>query len=198
MCAIETADELFKTIARGRLSTAMAAFSIDEGGALTTPQIDDLVMLIKYGSWREVQAYVEAHGLTPTDLPPIEQQFDVAALSYPLEIVSQGRDVFGRTVFRAITPAATGCAAHDIGKDLINNEFIQTSTDEELFEFIKKGRLATDPANVTGNEMPAQRGQSEPDRRGNFERRRLSARTEQRDRRSPDDPRSRLEPARHV
>jgi mono/diheme cytochrome c family protein len=67
----KSADELFKTIARGRLSTAMAAFSIDEGGALTTTQIDDLVTLIQYGSWRDVQAYVAARGLTPTALPPI-------------------------------------------------------------------------------------------------------------------------------
>jgi hypothetical protein len=33
---------------------------MDEGGALTTTQIDDLVMLVRYGSWRGLQAYVEA------------------------------------------------------------------------------------------------------------------------------------------
>jgi glucose/arabinose dehydrogenase/mono/diheme cytochrome c family protein len=154
----KTADELFKTIARGRLNTAMAAFGIDEGGALTTPQIDDLVTLIKYGSWRDVQSYVAAHGLTPTDLPPIDQQFDIAALSYPLDVVSLGRDVYLANCFTCHNPSSTGRAAHDIGKDLVDNEFIQTSTDQELIDFIKKGRLATDPANVTGNEMPARGG----------------------------------------
>jgi glucose/arabinose dehydrogenase/mono/diheme cytochrome c family protein len=154
----KTASDLFKTIARGRLSTAMAAFSLDEGGALTTTQIDDLVTLIQYGSWRDVQSYVAAQGLTPTDLPPIEQQFDIAALSHPLEIVSQGRDVYLANCFSCHNPSSTGVAAHNIGKDLINNQFIQDSTDQELLDFIKKGRLATDPANVTGNEMPARGG----------------------------------------
>jgi glucose/arabinose dehydrogenase/mono/diheme cytochrome c family protein len=152
------ASELYKTIARGRLSTAMAAFSIDEGGALTSTQIDDLVTLIQYGSWRDVQAYVSAQGLTPTEVPPIEQQFDIAALTYPLEIVSQGRDVYLANCFSCHNPGSTGVSAHNIGKDLLNNQFIQDSTDEELLEFIKQGRTATDPANVTGNAMPARGG----------------------------------------
>ena len=93
---------------RGAASTAMAAFSIDEGGALTTPQIDDLIMLIQQGSWRDVQAYVEERGLMPTELPPIEQQFDVATLSYPLEMVSQGRDVYLANCFSCHNPGSTG------------------------------------------------------------------------------------------
>jgi mono/diheme cytochrome c family protein len=101
---------------------------------------------------------VAEHGLTPTDLPPIDQQFDIAALSYPLDVVSLGRDVYLANCFACHNPSSTGRAAHDIGKDLVDNEFIQTSTDQELIDFIKKGRLATDPANVTGNEMPARGG----------------------------------------
>jgi glucose/arabinose dehydrogenase len=155
---LKPAAELYKTIARGRLSTAMAAFSIDEGGALTSTEIDDLVTLIQHGSWRDVQAYVEAKGLVPTPVPPIEQQFDLAALTHPLEIVSLGRDVYLANCFSCHSPASTGVAAHNIGKDLISNQFIQESTDEELVDFIKEGRKVTDLANVTGNEMPARGG----------------------------------------
>ena len=154
----KTHDELFLTISRGKASTSMAAFHIDEGGALTTPQIDDLITLIQKGSWRDVQAYVEEHGLTPTELPPIEQQFNIAELSYPLEVVSLGRDVYVANCFSCHNPGSTGVAAHNIGKELTDNEFIQDSTDEELIDFVTKGRLATDPANVTGNEMPPRGG----------------------------------------
>lgn len=148
-------QDIYNTIARGRLNTAMVAFLNSEGGIFTSTQIDDLVTLIKRGSWRDVQQTVAAMGRTPTEVPPIEKQFDLEKLSYPLEIVSAGRDVYLANCFSCHNPGATGATGHSIGKDLMNNEFVQEHTDQELLEFVIEGRTADDPVNVTGNAMPA-------------------------------------------
>ncbi|MBN1563884.1 MAG: PQQ-dependent sugar dehydrogenase [Anaerolineae bacterium] len=148
------ADDIYKTIARGRLNTAMVAFLSDEGGIFTSTQIDDLVTMIKLGSWRDVQQIIAAQGLTPTEVPPIEQQFNIDALSYPLEIVSAGREVYLANCFSCHNTSATGATGHSIGKDLTDNEFVQENTDEELLAFVIEGRTADDPVNITGNAMP--------------------------------------------
>jgi len=49
----------------------MVAFASDENGILTTPQINDLVTLIKHVRWREVEAYIDATAC-PVDLPALE------------------------------------------------------------------------------------------------------------------------------
>lgn len=47
-------DFLYKAIARGRNDTDMAAFHIDEGGALNRQQIESLITIIRDGSWNNV------------------------------------------------------------------------------------------------------------------------------------------------
>lgn len=149
------ATEIYKTIERGRLNTAMVAFGTSEGGTFTSPQIDDLVTLIQLGSWRDVQNYIEAQGLTPTEIPPIEQQFDLEKLTYELEIVAAGREVYLANCFSCHNAGTTGTTGHSIGKDLTDNEFVRDHTDQELLDFVIEGRTADDPVNVTGNAMPA-------------------------------------------
>jgi glucose/arabinose dehydrogenase/mono/diheme cytochrome c family protein len=149
------AADLFKTIERGLLNTSMIAYGTGEGGILTPTQIDDQVTLIQYGSWRDVQATIEAQGLTPTQVPPIERQFNLAALTHPLEVVSAGRDLYQANCFSCHNPSATGVTGHSIGKNLIDNTFVNDSTDEELLAFVKEGRAADDPVNTTGYAMPA-------------------------------------------
>ena len=151
-------DDLFKTIERGRLNTAMIAYGVNEGGALSNPEIDDLVTLIQQGSWRGVQATLAAENLVPTEVPPVDQQFDVAKLSAPLATVSAGWDIFRSTCISCHTLSATGATSHAIGKNLVDNAFIQQSTDDQLLTFLKEGRTATDPVNVTGYAMPARGG----------------------------------------
>ncbi len=51
-------DWLFKSISRGRDDTEMAPFHLDEGGAFNHQQVNDLVALIKYGSWDVITARV--------------------------------------------------------------------------------------------------------------------------------------------
>jgi mono/diheme cytochrome c family protein len=47
---------LFRVIERGRFGTDMAAFGMHEGGGLTDPQIESLLVLITHGSWDAVAA----------------------------------------------------------------------------------------------------------------------------------------------
>lgn len=151
-------SELFKTISRGRPGTAMVAFSADENGILTTQQINDLVVLIKHGRWRQVEAYIDANNLRPVDLPALEAQIDIANLTYPLETVKEGRTLYQASCFSCHNVGAAGVTGHRIGKDLSDNAFVQERTDEELLKFLQDGRAATDPENVTGYEMPARGG----------------------------------------
>ncbi len=60
---------LFHTVELGRHGTDMAAFSLDEGGALTRVQIENLVTLLRYGSWTDTARRVAELGLTPTEEP---------------------------------------------------------------------------------------------------------------------------------
>jgi disulfide bond formation protein DsbB len=46
----------------------------------------------------------------------------------------------------------------NMGKDLVNSEFVAKLSDEQLVEFIKKGRGPTDPDNTTGVAMPPKGG----------------------------------------
>jgi len=158
--AVRTKDytTLFKTIERGRLNTAMIAYGDTEGGMLTSPDIDSLVTLIKQGSWRSVQTYLASQNLIPTEIPPVERQFNIAALSSPLKTVSQGWDIFRGSCMSCHSLSTTGSNA--IGKKLTDNAFLKQVSDEQLLTFLKVGRAANDPANVTGYAMPARGGNS--------------------------------------
>ncbi|MCL4238171.1 MAG: PQQ-dependent sugar dehydrogenase [Anaerolineae bacterium] len=151
-------SELFKTIARGRPGTAMVAFSTNENGILTTPQINDLITLIKVARWREIEAYIDANNLRPVELPAIEAQIDIENLSYPLETVMEGRTIYQGNCFSCHNVGAAGVTGHRIGRGLSENTFVREHTDDELLQFIKDGRAETDPDNTTGYEMPARGG----------------------------------------
>lgn len=77
-------DLLYKTIARGRYDTAMAAWHSDEGGIYNDYQIDELITLIRYGDWSQVGELAAAQGLIPPTLPvpQVDEVFlaEVAAL----------------------------------------------------------------------------------------------------------------------
>lgn len=45
-----------------------------------------------------------------------------------------------------------------LGKDLTTSEFSIALSDDELVDFIKKGRSSSDPENTTGVDMPAKGG----------------------------------------
>lgn len=66
------ANDLFKTIARGRDNTLMAAWATDEGGIFTTAQIETLVTLVQEVNWQYVSARVDELGLTPPQVMEME------------------------------------------------------------------------------------------------------------------------------
>lgn len=62
------AEDIFRTIERGRYNTAMAAYGAAEGGIFTDIQVRSLVALIQDAPWDAVAARVDELGLTP---PPV-------------------------------------------------------------------------------------------------------------------------------
>ncbi len=62
-------DFLYKTIARGRYDTAMAGWHEDEGGVFNDYEIEELVALIRYVDWSQVNELSAQRGLIPPTLP---------------------------------------------------------------------------------------------------------------------------------
>ena len=96
-------ETLFKTIARGRYGTKMAAYSVEEGGIFTDAQIDALVTLIQYANWDAVAARVDELGLTPPEVVTVELTDETLAAVRDLpdgDILAAGLEVY-----------ATECAA---------------------------------------------------------------------------------------
>jgi mono/diheme cytochrome c family protein len=60
-------DFIRKTIERGRANTAMPAWSINEGGALNSQEVEDLVAFIQHGNFAEVRSL-----LTPDQIASIQ------------------------------------------------------------------------------------------------------------------------------
>jgi mono/diheme cytochrome c family protein len=56
----QKAEFIRKTIARGRPNTPMPAWSVDEGGALNSQEIDDLVAFIQHGDFAQVRNNLSA------------------------------------------------------------------------------------------------------------------------------------------
>ena len=75
--------------------------------------------------------------------------------------VEAGDPVNGATVYKSTCAACHGPdlqGVDGLGKGLVPNEFVATSTEEELANFINIGRPAGDPANMTGVDMPPRGG----------------------------------------
>ena len=94
----------------------------------------------------------------PTDAPPTEAQ-DTEAVSagdYDPEVVTQGEQLF--------VSACSACHGVDargiqgLGKDLVDSEFVTTTDDDALVDFVTMGRPIWDPANTTGVDMPPKGG----------------------------------------
>jgi disulfide bond formation protein DsbB len=74
---------------------------------------------------------------------------------------SAGDTTNGQTVFAG---TCAGCHGPDakglpnLGKDLTTSQFVADNSDQQLVDFIKVGRPASDPANTTGVDMPPRGG----------------------------------------
>jgi mono/diheme cytochrome c family protein len=72
------------------------------------------------------------------------------------ERVAAGKARFEKTCSTCHGKDATGMPK--LGKNLHENQFIQSKTDDEMVKFIETGRPAWDPANTRGVDMPPRGG----------------------------------------
>lgn len=85
----------------------------------------------------------------PAPLPPTEQPAAPA--------VADGKALYEQSCSACHGQDAKGIAG--LGKDLTaHSAFVSSQSDDQLLEFIKKGRDASDPANTTGVAMPPKGG----------------------------------------
>lgn len=67
-----------------------------------------------------------------------------------------GEDLYKQSC--AACHGADGKGLPNIGKDLVTGEFCRTQNDDQLLDFIKKGRGTDDPLNTTKVAMPPKGG----------------------------------------
>jgi len=135
-------DTLFKTIARGRLDTAMPAWSLDEGGPLSDYQVSELVALVQHGDWPAVSDRVVNLGYAP--LVPFTAQPDPAIF----EQIGLLPD--GESLQRAVTTYAAECVAchgaNGLGTILapaLNDPLVREQTPDEVTRTIGLGVSGT-------------------------------------------------------
>jgi disulfide bond formation protein DsbB len=83
------------------------------------------------------------------------------AASAPAQPKSKGDATKGKTVFVGTCSACHGPEGKGIpslGKDMTTSAFIKGQTDDQLLDFLKKGRPASDPLNTVKVDMPPKGG----------------------------------------
>jgi disulfide bond formation protein DsbB len=97
----------------------------------------------------------EKEEAAPTTAAVAVQQ-QAAAPAAPVGDAANGAKVFSTACVACHGPEGKGVTG--LGKDLTTSEWMQQQTDEQLIEFIKRGRDAGDPLNTTGIAMPPKGG----------------------------------------
>ncbi len=117
----------------------------------------------KWGAWAVAIVVILTPpallGTVRSALPrPEVSEFEVAAERLG---VHPGAIELGRGTF---LDSCSVCHGHDargiarLGKPLRNSEFVQSHSDDEIYQVILTGRPPTDPENTTGSAMPARAG----------------------------------------
>jgi disulfide bond formation protein DsbB len=78
------------------------------------------------------------------------------ALAEDSAAVARGKTLFSQTC--SVCHGPDGKGVPNLGKDLVNSQFVAGQTDDQLLEYVQKGRAANDPLNTTGIAMPARAG----------------------------------------
>jgi disulfide bond formation protein DsbB len=95
---------------------------------------------------------------TATAAAPTAEAADTnggSAGAYDPLLVAQGEQLF---VLCSACHGADGRGVPNLGKTLVESEFVNSLTDEELANFVKMGRPIWDPANTSGIDMPPKGG----------------------------------------
>lgn len=141
---------LFNTIERGRYATDMAAFGINEGGALSHGQIDNLVLMIQLGDWTAIEQRVADLGLMPTEA-------DILAamgpdLTLPLANVGDGETLaLAQSLFAehcVECHGETGQGTADA--PALNDPYVRNMSVEQVYEIVTIGVRNTEMEGFEG------------------------------------------------
>lgn len=87
---------------------------------------------------------------------PAEQPAAQQEIALPTGDAAQGQELFATSCAACHGPAGEG--VQGLGKDMTTSDFIAGLSDEELLNFVKKGRSVSDELNTTGLDMPPKGG----------------------------------------
>ena len=133
------AEDLFRTIERGRYNTAMAAYGSEEGGIFTDMQVRSLVTLIQDAPWDAVAAHVDELGLTPPALAVAEIDaalFEQVAALEDGATLSAGLDVYATNCVACHGANAEGST---LAPALDSEELRARLTDADMTRIIVQG-----------------------------------------------------------
>ena len=137
-----TADDLFKTISRGRFNTAMPAWSQSDGGPLSDYQVNEMVQLVQFGDWNATKDRVVNLGLAP--LVPFTTEPDPALFE---QIGSLPDGAILQTAIKIFAAECVSCHGADgLGTKIapaLNDPLIREKTAEELNRTVTLGRAGT-------------------------------------------------------
>ena len=97
----------------------------------------------------------------PEEAAPAEQAQPAAEQPAAAPAALVGDAANGGKIFSTacvVCHGPEGKGVQGLGKDLTTSEWVGQQSDEQLVEFIMKGRDATDPLNTTGVAMPPKGG----------------------------------------
>ncbi|MBE2182858.1 MAG: cytochrome c [Anaerolineae bacterium] len=102
-----------------------------------------------------VLAATPTYGSQPPPLPTTEPVIEAQA-DYTAEQVAAGDRIYAGLCFAC--HGIRGAGVPGLGKPLVDSEFVDNLSDDELVDFMIVGRSASDPENTTGQAMPARGG----------------------------------------
>ncbi|MBI1256244.1 MAG: c-type cytochrome [Chloroflexi bacterium] len=94
--------------------------------------------------------------LEPTTQLPTATAQVAQSVAYSPALVAEGQEVLQSICSACHGPDARGIPG--LGKNLIESQFVHGLSDEELLQFVIKGRDTSDPLNTTGVAMPPRGG----------------------------------------
>ncbi len=146
--------DLFKTIARGRNDTLMAAWAVDEGGVLSNAQIEAMITFVQEVNWEFVAVRVDELGLTPPQV--IEMEITEEMLTALATLPDSPTLSAGLTVFAENCAACHGAnAAGTVIAPALDTEALRATPQADLLTLVNEG--------VPGTLMAAWQGMLTPE-----------------------------------
>jgi len=139
-------SDLIKVISRGRDSSLMAAWAVDEGGIFSNSQIDEFVTFIQQVNWSYVEVRIAELGLTPPELIKMELSDEMISSVSALpggQILAAGLTVYAENC--AACHGANGSGT--VVAPSIDTEDLRSTPKEETINLVKTGVLGTLMAN---------------------------------------------------